>query len=218
MNDWNIQSRAHQCQACGKSFTDKQAYHTLLLDEKQGYLRLDVCEACWKDQHREGTPDRKGFVSHWQGVYEAPPSAPPEAIKRETAETLLRKLVELNDPAYANTAFILAVMLERKRLLKVREQLQKEGRRVFVYEYPKTGDLFTIPDPCLQLNQLEQVQRDVAELLEHGLPSAVVPVKSEPPPPIEPVVEAGPLDSNPEPATEAPIPPPPPATAGANPG
>jgi hypothetical protein len=170
MNEWNIQSRARQCQACGKAFADKQVYHTLLLDEKQGYVRLDVCEACWKSQYGQGAQDRKGFVSCWQGVYELPAAAPPEAIKKETAEGLLRKVIGLSEPRYAATAYILAVMLERKRLLRVKEQLHSEGRRVFVYEHPKTGDLFTIPDPQLQLNQLEQVQRDVADLLEHGLP------------------------------------------------
>jgi hypothetical protein len=40
---------------------------------------------------------------------------------------------------------------------------------VFVYEQPKTGDIFTIADPNLRLNQLEEVQRDVAMLLEQGL-------------------------------------------------
>jgi hypothetical protein len=170
MNDWNIQSRAHQCQACGKSFADKQVYHTLLLDEKQGYSRLDVCEPCWQSQYSEGARERKGFVSHWQGLYELPPLAAPDPIQKETAETLLRKLVALNDPRYAASAYILAVMLERKRLLKVKEQAQSDGHRVFIYEHPPTGDVFTIPDPKLQLNQLEEVQRDVAELLEQGLP------------------------------------------------
>ena len=77
--------------------------------------------------------------------------------------------MELNDPKYAAASYILAVMLERKRLLKIKEQFRREGRRIFVYEQPGTGDIFTIPDPDLQLNQLEDVQRDVADLLEHGL-------------------------------------------------
>jgi hypothetical protein len=40
---------------------------------------------------------------------------------------------------------------------------------VFIYEQPRTGDVFTITDPALRLDQLEEVQRDVAALLEHGL-------------------------------------------------
>jgi len=169
MNEWNIQSRAHACQACAKHFSDKQSYHTLLLDLKHEIQRRDLCEPCWKGEYAGGATDRKGFISHWQGVYEAPPPAPPDPIQKENAESLLRKIVESNDSKYAAASYILAVMLERKRILKVKEQFKRETQRIFVYEHPKTGDVFTIPDPDLQLNQLEAVQRDVASLLEHGL-------------------------------------------------
>jgi hypothetical protein len=172
MNEWNIQSRAHACEACGKTFADKESYHTLLFDEKQDFRRSDVCVGCWQKQYSEGARDRKGFISYWHGIYEAPVVAP-EAIQKDTAESLLRKLIELNDPRHVPAAYILAVMLERKRLLRVKEQLTREDHRVFIYEHPKTGDIFTIIDPALQLNQLEEVQRDVAELLEHGLNSPV---------------------------------------------
>jgi hypothetical protein len=175
MTEWKIQSRAHACAACGKSFADHDPYHTLLFDEKAQFRRSDICQGCWQNQYSEGVRDRKGFVSHWQGTYEAPP-APSDAIQRETAESLLRKLVEKNDPRFVPAGYILAVMLERKRVLKVKEQVMREGHRVFLYEKPATGDLFTIIDPNLQLNQLEQVQQDVAALLEHGLDS------TEPPP------------------------------------
>ena len=168
MNEWNIQSRAHTCEICSQPFADKQAYHTLLFDEKQGLRRSDVCEACWQKQYAGNQASQTGFISHWQGIFAVPPPVV-EAIQKATAETLLRKLIEQNDPKHAPAAFILAVMLERKRLLKVKETLQREGRRVFVYEHPGMGDLFTIVDPDLHLDQLEQVQQDVAALLEHGL-------------------------------------------------
>jgi|SRR6185503_18805229 len=175
MNDWNIQSRSHACQACNNAFVDKQVYHTVLFDEKQLLHRLDICDACWQGQYRHGTSDRKGFISYWQGIYEAPP-APVDPIQKESAETLLRKVIELNDPKYIAPAYILAVMLERKRILKVKEQVKRDNQRVFVYEHAKNGDLFTVPDPNLQLNQLDEVQRDVASLLENGIPgSAPVP-------------------------------------------
>ena len=51
----------------------------------------------------------------------------------------------------------------------MKEQIVRDGKRVFIYEQPRTGDVFTIADPALHLNQLEAVQRDVAQLLEHGL-------------------------------------------------
>jgi hypothetical protein len=167
MTEWNIQARAQGCEACGKPFADQEPYHTLLFDEKAVLRRSDICASCWEQQYREAR-DKKGFVSHWQGVFTLP-SPPADPIRRETAETLLRKLIERNDPQHIPAGYILAVMLERKRLLKVKEQFIRENQRVFVYEQPATGDLFTIVDPRLRLDQLEQVQRDVSGLLEHGL-------------------------------------------------
>jgi hypothetical protein len=58
------------------------------------------------------------------------------------------------------------------------------AKRIFVYEQQKTGYVFTIPDPYLQLKHLDEVQRDVAQLLEHGLPGdspeATLPSMQEP--------------------------------------
>jgi hypothetical protein len=166
ITDWNIQSRGHGCEACGKSFSDKEPYHTVLFDEKKDFRRSDFCAACWQSKFSDA-PSREGFISYWHGIYQSPPP-PTETIKKETAETLLRKLIELNDPQYMPAGYILAVMLERKRLLKVKEQIVRDGQRIFIYEHPKTGDVFTIIDPDLHLDQLQQVQHDVANLLEHG--------------------------------------------------
>jgi hypothetical protein len=186
MNEWNIQSRAHACEACGQPFADRQPYHTLLLDDPPELRRSDICEPCWQKQFADDATSRAGFISHWQGIYEAPAPVV-DAIQKETAETLLRKLIEQNDPRYAPAAFILAVMLERKRILKVKEQIVREGRRVFIYEQLGTGDVFTIADPALHLDQLEAVQRDVAGLLEHGLNP---PVAETPVPATEPAATA----------------------------
>jgi hypothetical protein len=180
MNDWNIQSRAHTCSACERPFADKSPYHTALFEDGEGLQRSDVCPGCWEAETQKDIRSRQGFVSHWQGVYEAPPPVT-EPLQKENAESLLRRLIELDDPKYIPAGYILAVMLERKRILKVKEELEREGQRVFVYEQPKSGDVFTIVDPNLQLDQLEAVQREVSHLMEHGL---------NPPPAAEPATEA----------------------------
>lgn len=172
MIDWKIQSRARACQACAQPFAEKQPYYTLLLDKRNTLERLDVCAACWEAKYARDAHARKDFLSFWQGVYNAPTAAPAEAIRKESAETLLRKLVQSGNPHYGPACFILAVMLERKRVLRVKAQTTQEGHRQLVYEHPKEGDLFQVTDPNLQLGQLEAVQRQVADLLEHGLPDS----------------------------------------------
>jgi len=98
------------------------------------------------------------------------PPPPPEAIQKDNAETLLKKLIEQNDPEHTEACFILAVMLERKRVIKNKDQVRNEdGSRMLIYEHAQSGDVFTILDPALKLAELGDVQAKVAELLEHGL-------------------------------------------------
>ena len=169
MIDWKIRTRSSQCHSCDVPFEDGQAYHTLLFSEREEHHRIDVCRDCWDSQYGEGASDRKGYVSHWYGTYMVPPPPPPEPIQKETADSALRKLLALEDETYGPVCFILATMLERKRLLKVREEIRTPTDRGFVYENPRTGEIFTINDPELKLDELQDVQRDVSLLLEKGI-------------------------------------------------
>ena len=107
--------------------------------------------------------------SQWQGIFHPPPPPPEEALKKETAESLLRRLIQDNDASKMNVMYILAVMLERKRILAEKDvQKHDNGAKVIVYEHKKTGETFLVPDPGLKLDQLEHVQKEVVEMLGGG--------------------------------------------------
>ena len=171
MLEWSIQSRGRVCAITGKAFADKEPCHTVLLQQERGYERLDLCQAAWASEGASLSA-RANLVSHWRGEYHAPVAGPPEAIGRDDAEGLLRRIQELRDESYAAAAFVLAAMLERKRVLKVRSEVREGNRRVFVYEHHRSGDILAVADPNLKLDQLISVQRQVADLLTHGLPAA----------------------------------------------
>jgi hypothetical protein len=167
MTEWDIQPRSHLCTACQQPFADKQDYHTLLSLNEDGYQRRDLCPICYPSAPREGV------VSYWQGEYKMPPPPPVEPIQKDTAETLLRKLVEAKDPGQAGACYILAVMLERKKILKHRDTIQDDaGRDLLVYEHAGNGESFTVLDPHLRLDQLQEVQRQVADLLQPAAASS----------------------------------------------
>ena len=175
MTEWDIQPRSDACTACQKSFADKEAYHTLLRMDASGYQRRDLCAACYANAPRDGV------LSYWQGEYKLPAPPPAEPIQKETAETLLRKLVESTDPAHAAARYILAVMLERKRILKHRDTVREQkGDELLIYEHASTGESFTIPDPRLRLDQLAQVQQEIAVVLHPATENAKAEPITEP--------------------------------------
>lgn len=139
------------------------------------FVRLDICPECWKN-----LKDIE-WISLWHSQYTAPEPPAPEPLPRETAESLLRKLIE-DDDSDENTAviFILAVMLERKKIYIERSvRHSPDGTLVRVYEHKKSGEVMLITDPNLQLDEIPGVQLQIKLLLE---PPALPEVPPEPPP------------------------------------
>jgi hypothetical protein len=172
--DWSLQSRSHHCTATQKPFEDGEYFYTLLFDEKTGYRREDLSEEAYKSR----ATDAPSPFSFWRSKYTPPPPHATEPLAKQTAEDLLRAYMAENTPRHANARYLLAVMLERKRILKeVETKRADDGSLIRVYEYGKSGEVFVVPDPELKLDEIEQVQREVASLLS---PAASLVADSSP--------------------------------------
>lgn len=177
--EWNIKACTPACAGTGTPFQDGQAIYSRLTIGAEGtYERSDFCEAGWTEEAH------KAAISHWKGVYRAPPTKPDDPLKKGTVETLLRQFMAKEDYSKLKVVYILAVMLERKRILAEKDvQRREDGSRVRIYEHKKTGEIFTIPDPELKLNELEDVTLEVNALL--GIPPRKGTVPNPPAAPAE---------------------------------
>ena len=159
--DWSIQHRADRCAASGEPFRDGDAFYTLLYYEKGEFRREDLSETAFKARNENIQP-----FSFWRSKFETPPPPAPEALGKQTAEDLLRRYMAEQSPEHSNARYILAIMLERKKLLKeVEARRGEDGSLTRIYEHAKTGEVFLIPDPQLRLEQIAEVQAQVAGLL-----------------------------------------------------
>jgi hypothetical protein len=160
--DWNIRSRGHVCSICQKPLVDKSPVVSALKETGGGYERHDCHPECWKSASLDWEP-----FSQWDGVYLAPVrEEKKEPLKKEDAGELMRKLITLDDPAMKNVVYVLAVMLERSKILVERDaKPQPDGTILRVYEDRKNGDTFVILDPRIRLENLAEVQSQVVALL-----------------------------------------------------
>jgi hypothetical protein len=162
-NEWPIKHRADACARTQRPFQPGEQFYTLLFREGDGFRREDLSEEAWAARNENIRP-----FSFWKTRYEPPPAAPPEALAKENAEELLRRLLAENNPANANASYVLAVMLERKRVLKQVKTEQTDDRPVLVYEHSRNGDVFIVPDVRMRLDELEHVQAEVSQLLKNA--------------------------------------------------
>ena len=158
-NEWAIKHRADSCAATKRPFAPGEYFYTLLFRDSEGFRREDLSEEAWQKRNENIQP-----FSFWRTRYEPLPE-PGETLPKENAEELFRRLISSKNPP-ANACYVLAAMLERKRVLKQIKTDDSGKGRVLIYEHGATGDVFVVFDPQLRLNELEQVQNEVAQLLK----------------------------------------------------
>ena len=162
-SSWNIKPRGVSCSKTGRRFEDGEVYFTLLYREADGFRREDICEQAWNERNENIQP-----FSFWRGKFEAAPPPAPEVVGKDDAEGMLRAILAKGDAALENAAYILALMLERKKILIPQ---QSSDSQLLVYEHSKTGETIVVRNPALSFEQIPDVQRQVSQLLAGGLPA-----------------------------------------------
>jgi hypothetical protein len=158
--EWNIQSRALQCAISGRPFEKGERIFSALYWREGHYARVDLCAEAWNARNENIEP-----LSAWQTDFVPPAPPEPEALRKDDAESLLRRLVAENAPGTRNARYILALMLERKKVVRQIERQRQDGVSVLVYEHLPTGEVWLIEDPGLKLGELSAVQDEVVHLL-----------------------------------------------------
>ena len=141
-------------------FQDGATIYTMLFRERSEFRREDISEAAWLDREESIQP-----FSLWKSTYQAPPPPTPEPMPRESVEDSLRRLIRGDRPEHINARYVLAVMLERKKVLKQVDARETAEEKFLIYEHAKTGEVFIIADPRLKLAELDKVQEEVYALL-----------------------------------------------------
>ncbi|WP_395738180.1 hypothetical protein [Prosthecobacter sp.] len=168
--NWSIRSRAHVCALTGRPFEDGEVFHTAIHfdPEENGYVRRDVCAEAWPQEQEQRKP-----VAAWKTIYSRVlVEAKPEIAPKESAQALLQRFIEEGDPRTENARYILALMLERKRQLTQTAEKEVDGAKMLFYENRKTGEIFIVRDPELRLDEIADMQDEVATLLAFGGPAA----------------------------------------------
>jgi hypothetical protein len=158
-NEWAIKHRSDRCTATHRPFAEGEYFYTLLFRDGDGFRREDLSEEAWRARNENIQP-----FSFWKTRYEPAPPAPPEPLGKENAEQLFRRLIS-TDNAPVNACYVLAVMLERKRVLKQIKSEQADNGPVLIYEHGASGDVFIVSDPQLRMDEVASVQNEVAQLL-----------------------------------------------------
>ena len=163
---WHVRSRGRECSVTHRSFDKGEKIITALFPdpETSGYLRKDYCAGGW--ELREG-PELSPF-SFWKNVFETPVAVENSGSSLKMgAEAMLSKLIFEDENDTENTRYILAIMLERRKLLRETDSQRTPSGILRIYEHRKSGEIFIVKDPDIPLDRVESVQNEVFSMLEN---------------------------------------------------
>lgn len=155
--EWKIKSRSDVCQESQRPFVEDEIFYTFLTETSEGMERTDLCEEAWQNRNENIRP-----LCFWKSVFKPIVGTQTEAVGKEDAESELRRLLESEQSSDHKVCYLLALMLERKRILKVRERLSVGGNKTVIYEHSKTQETFIVQDPDLKLDEIDALKQELA--------------------------------------------------------
>jgi hypothetical protein len=165
MTDYQIQASSRRCAITGRELQPGERCFSVLLEEGGSLVRKDYSLEVW-----HGPPP--GAFGFWQSrpVSSQAQRRPP--IDDELLLECFRRLAADGESGVSNQdgnrssfRYVLALLLMRRRRLRLEDTRQEGSQEVLILRCMRSGERFGVLDPGLSDEQLETVQDDVFRVL-----------------------------------------------------
>jgi hypothetical protein len=158
VTQYNIGKKQETCLACGKEFRGGEEVVSCVFQEGEGLGRADLCAACWEEGK---APEH---FSSWRRKAEEKNA--PRKFDNAAALQLFRVLSDSEEQRDADTAYMLALLLMRKKVFDLVRTGTEDGRKVMVIKVRGDAEEFRVTDRNLSEEQLEEVKNSLESIFE----------------------------------------------------
>ena len=208
VSDWEIGRRSAKCSATDRELAEGEAYYAVLLETPEGFERRDYTLDSW-----QGPPE--GAFCHWRGRVPIREKAnTPTKVDTALLTQLFLRLEEEESDVKQQFRFMLALLLMRKRLLKMAETVHEDDREYWQLMLMSDRSTHRVLNPQLSSDEVARLSAqltailagevDVAEALEWTeAPSSPEPEEATDAPDVTDDPDSPPRDPTTEHAHEA---------------
>jgi hypothetical protein len=157
--DWEIGSATLACATCGKPFAEEQGIFSALYDESQTFVRRDYCTDCWPQQ------DRPPVFSYWETRIPKRDAPVRRFVDDDVVMDFFQRLEGSQEPAKLSFRYVLALLLMRRKVLKLKE-FRRTATDATLVLHDKLRDCdYEVVDPNLTEEQIRQVTGEIHQVL-----------------------------------------------------
>lgn len=163
MTDWSFRRRQGWCQACEKRFEEGERHASALAVVGEALAREDVCTGCWLG--RTGRDELfHWFTRHREGKRGL-------QLDLGTLEALFVRLEGRAEPRVREMRYLLALLLLRKRRIKVDRILREADGEAMLVHRPRRKESFRVHVFDFSAERMQELRTDLVLLLEGAEPS-----------------------------------------------
>ncbi len=157
---WTLDKLSKGCAACGRAFAGGMEVVSYLEGTPAGLARFDRCAQC-------KPADTESVFSFWRHTVPKSHEKPPD-----TSQRLLQffdNLVGSQQPpdgTKEKTAFLLALALMRKRLLKQVDSVIRDEKEIWTLRRAPDGALLELVVPPVSPEELDGLRDELAKLVD----------------------------------------------------
>jgi hypothetical protein len=156
--EWSMPRRGEACTGCHRPFAVGEPFVVHLYDAAAGYERREYCKHCQP-------PARPEPVAVWTTRRPAPAGKCNQSFDRATICGIFERLESAAAPAQVQLRFLLALLLWRKKVLRLERTAQADGWEVWEFVVVQTGATQRVARPDVDERQLEQLSSQLERLL-----------------------------------------------------
>ena len=152
-----------KCAVCGEIIPPDEKFMACLREMPLGFERVDCMTACWEQL------DRGQIVAFWKTTMPRAEAKRKIFVDDEVLCGLFERLADVVEPSKLNFRFVLGLILMRKRML-VYEATRKDGdREIWSMRFRGREDRLDLLNPQLTEEQMQDVSRQLGEILNEEL-------------------------------------------------
>jgi hypothetical protein len=158
MLDYQIQPNTRRCAQTGRELLAGERYFAVLFEEGDRLVRQDYGAEAW-----QGSPPHA--FSFWTGRVPAEEGAARPRFDDDMLMDCFTRLESQTEPRKVSFRYVVALLLLRRKRLKLEQTLREGGQSTLTFRCPRSGAAHQVTDPGLTEDELERVQEDVFEVL-----------------------------------------------------
>lgn len=159
VEDWEISRTTGKCAASDRPLAEGESYYAVLMETAAGFERRDYAVDAWR-----GPPE--GTFCYWRGrvpIREKKPGS--YAVDTVILSQLFVQLEETQSEPKQQLRFVLALLLMRKRLLKMDRSVQEEGQEYWMMRMTSDQSVHRVLNPRLAAPQIERLSAQLTAIL-----------------------------------------------------